>query len=149
MIAGGAVGATTLWGVVLAVLNRHWYAGLLKPTFAPSPWLAGAAWLALGMSIAGGLHRILEQADYLPDRPGALRMVFISLGLDVAWCWLFFAGRHPSVALAVAAALAVATMVTAWRFAVVDRRAGMLLLPWVVAAIFIFLVDLSIAQRNT
>ena len=46
------------------------------------------------------------------------------------------------------AALALAAILAAWRCAQVDRRAGLLLVPWVLATIFALLVDLSIALRN-
>ncbi len=132
----------------MAASNAHWYAGLLKPTFAPPPWLAGLASLLLAACLALALFRVLGTPDYLPDRPTALRLFSLALVLDAAWTWLFFGGRHPSVALAVAAALAVAVTLAAWRFATVDRRAGLLLVPWTLAASFTALVDLSIAVRN-
>ena len=142
------MGLTTAWEAALAASNMRWYAGLLKPTFAPSPGMALAATLVLAATLASAFFRVLCRPDYLPDRPGALRVFLLGLGLDVAWSWLFFAGRHPSVALAVAAALASTAILSAWRFAVIDRRAGLLLLPWVLATGFAFLLDLSIALRN-
>lgn len=115
---------------------------------APPPWLAGLGSLALAATIGTALFRVLGRPDYLPDRPGAIRLFIVTLGLDAAWSWLFFAGRHPSAGLVAAAALTVGAAATAWRAAVVDRRAGLLLVPWVLAAGFAFLLDLSIAQRN-
>lgn len=132
----------------IAAANLRWYAGLLKPTFSPAPWLAALASVALGTSMAVAFYRVLRRPDYLPDRPAAIRAFLAGLCLDVLWSWLFFAGRHPSMALAVAGALASMVVVSAWRFAVVDRRAGMLLAPWVSASVFAFLLDLSIALRN-
>ena len=132
----------------MAVSNMHWYAGLLKPTFAPPPWLAGLASLLLAATLALALFRVLGTPDYLPDRPAALRLFGWALSLDAVWSWLFFGGRHPSVALAAAALLAITVALTAWRFATVDRRAGLMLIPWMLAAGFTFLLDLSIALRN-
>lgn len=132
----------------IAYANLRWYAGLLKPSFSPTPWLAAAASLALGAAVTGALYRVLRSPDYHPDRPAALRVFAGGLAFDVLWAWLFFAGRHPSVALAAAGALAVVAAAAAWHFAAVDRRAGWLLLPWVLAATFAFLLDLSIALRN-
>ena len=147
-MSGAVVGAATAWGAVLAAANLHWYAGLLKPALAPPPWLAAVASFALAGLIGAAFYRVLGRPDYLPDRPGAIRLFLACLGLDAAWSWLFFAGRHPTVALAVAAVLTMGAAATAWRFAAVDRRAGLLLVPWVLAAGFAFLLDLSIAQRN-
>lgn len=136
------------WQAAMAAANMRWYAGLLKPTFAPAPWIAALAALALACTTALALFRLLSSPDYLPDRPGALRLFAIGLGLDALWSWLFFAGRHPTIALAAAAALALVSVLAAWRFAVVDRRAGLLLVPWTLATGFAVLLDLSIALRN-
>ena len=133
---------------VIAAGNLRWYAGLLKPNFSPTPLLACVASFALSASLATGFFRILCCPDYLPDRPAAIRIFLAGLALDVLWSWLFFAGRHPTVALAAAGALAVVATSSAWRFAIVDRRAGWLLAPWVFGTGFAFMVDLSIALRN-
>ena len=126
----------------------RWYAGLLKPTFSPAPWLAGITSLGLAAVLALAFFRVLCRPDYRPDRPAAIRAFVLGLALDVLWSWLFFAGRHPTVALAAAAILAATSAVAAWRFAIVDRRAGLMLAPWVMATGFAFLLDLSIALRN-
>ncbi len=132
----------------MAVSNLRCYGGLLKPSFAPAPPIAAVASLGVAGTLVWALFRVLCRPDYLPDRPAAIRIVAVALGLDVLWSWLFFAGRHPSVALAAAAALTVAAIVTTWRFAIVDRRAGLILIPWNLATAFAFLLDLSIALRN-
>ncbi len=140
--------AATACQLSLAASGQRWYGGLLKPTFSPSPGLAAGTSLALAAALSWAFFRVLCRPDYLPDRPSAIRLFLLALGLDVAWCWLFFSGRHPTVALTAAAALAGLVPVAAWRFAAVDRRAGLLLIPWALAAGFAFLLDLSIALRN-
>ena len=132
----------------VAAANLRWYAGLVKPDFSPPPWSAAAPSLLLGAALALGFFRVLCRPDYLPDRPAAIRIFLIGLALDAGWSWLFFAGRHPTLALAVAGALAVVATSAAWHFAVVDRRAGILLIPWTVASAFAFLLVLSITLRN-
>ena len=142
------VTATAAGQAGIALINLRWYAGLLKPTFSPAPWMAGAASVALAAALTAAFYRVLRRPDYLPDRPTALRVFAAGLALDGLWSWLFFAGRHPTVALAAAGALTVMAASAAWHFATVDRRAGLLLIPWVSATAFAFLLDLSIAIRN-
>ncbi len=142
------VGLATAWQAATAASNMQWYSGLLKPTFAPPPWLAGLALVLLAATLSRALFRVWSTPDYLPDRPLALRLFFLALSLDAVWSWLFFGGRHPSVALVAAAALALAAALTVWRVAIVDRRAGLILVPWMLATGFVFLIDLSIALRN-
>ena len=148
MSATAVVAATATAQASIAVANMRWYAGLLKPAFSPPPWLAWVFSASLAAALALGFFRVLRRPDYLPDRPAAIRVFLIGLALDVAWSWLFFAGRHPTLALAASAALAVAAGYSTWLFAIVDRRAGLLLSPWIFAAGFAVLLDLSIALRN-
>ena len=136
------------YGVVAAATGLRWYAGLAKPAFAPPVWLAAAAGVALAALLAWAFFRILCRPDYLPDRPAGIRLFVIMLGLGAAWSWTFFAGRHPTLALAVATILVVAAITTAWRFAALDRHAGLMLLPCVLAALFTALLDLSITLKN-
>ncbi len=143
-----SVGVGTALQAVIATSNLRWYGGLLKPTFSPDPWLAALAALAIAATVSAGFFRVLCRPDYLPDRPAAIWVIGLGLALDVVWTWLFFAGRHPTVALAAAGALAVMVASAAWHAFGVDRRAGLLLLPWVAAAGVAFLLDLSIALRN-
>ncbi len=132
----------------IAASGLRWYMGLNRPAFSPAPGLAAVGSLVLAAAVAWAFHRVLCRPDYLPDRPAAIRSLLVALALDVAWAWLFFAGRHPTVALAAAGLLLVAASVACWRFAVVDGRAGLLLAPWVLAAGFAFLLDLSVARLN-
>ena len=140
-------GAAVLAGAIAAP-NLHWYAGLLRPAFSPPPLLAAAASSCLVPPTAWAFHRVLRRPDYLPDRPAAIRVFLLALVLDVLWSWLFFAGRHPTLALAASAGLAMAAIAAAWLFSLVDRRAALLLLPWASATVFVVLLDLSVTLRN-
>ena len=122
-----------MWQGSTAASNMRWYAGLLKPTFSPAPWLAGAASVLLAAALVWSFFRVLCRPDYLPDRPAAIRVGH----------WRVIIG-----CLAVAAALTAVAASATWQFSVVDRRAGLLLVPWVLATGFAFLLDLSIALRN-
>lgn len=146
--ASGAVLAAAGWQVFNASNNSRWYAGLSKPTFTPPLWFVAAAVIALTVALISALYRVLRSPDYLPDRPSAIRWIAAGLVLDAVWSWLFFAGRHPSVALVAAALLAIAAAASSWTFAAVDRRAGLLLLPWLAGALFLVIFDLSITLKN-
>jgi len=133
---------------VIVATNMRWYGGLSKPSFAPPIWLAVPVWAALVVLLAWAFFRVLCRPDYLPDRPGAIRVFMIMLALGVVWCWACFYGRHPTMGLLMAALTAAAACLTAWRFAIVDRKAGLLLLPGFLAIIFAALIELSISVRN-
>ena len=132
----------------MAWINLRWYGGLTKPALSPPAPLALAVSALLTVTTAWGFARVLSRPDYLPDRPVAIRLILVALAVDALWAWLFFAGRHPSVALGAAGALAVTAALATRRSFVVDARAGLLLLPWLAATVFVFLLDLSITLRN-
>lgn len=140
--------AFSAWQAYSAVSALRWYAGLLKPTFTPSTAVVVTSFLLLALTLAWSLARLLRSPDYLPDRPIAIRLVVLGLALDAAWSWVFFAGRHPTVALAAAGALALTAAASAWKASAVDGRAGLLLVPWTLGAGFAFVFDLSIALKN-
>ena len=147
-LAAGAAAAVVAWSILAALANRHWYAGLLKPFFAPAPWLAGLLLVLVASAAGRGLFRVLCQPDYHPDRPRAIRMVLAVFGVAAAWVWAFFVGRHPTLSLALAAALVLGSGLAIWRVAAVERRAAALLAPWALAAVLVALVDLSVRLRN-
>ena len=144
MVALASIG----WPILAAVASRHWYAGLLKPFFAPAPWLAGLMLLAAAAAAGRALFRILCRPDYHPDRLRAVWTLSVALAIAAVWVWAFFVGRHPTLSLALAAALIVAAALAVARAAAVERRAALLLLPWTAACVLVGLVDLSVRLRN-
>ncbi len=133
---------------VIVASNMRRLGGLSTPSFAPPIWLAVPVWVgALALS-AWAFFRVLCRPDYLPDRPGAIRAVSMMLVLGVVWCWAFFDGRHPTLGLLTGAMTAAAAGLTAWRFTIVDRKAGLLSLPNVLTIFFAALIELSISVRS-
>ena len=133
---------------IIVASNMGRLGGLSTPSFAPPIWLAAPVWVGVVALSAGALFRVLCRPDYLPDRPGAIRAMRMMLGSGVVWCWAFFDGRHPTLALLTGAMTAAAAGLTAWRFTIVDRKAGLLLLPSVLTILFAALVELSISVRS-
>ena len=132
----------------MAWVDGHWPTGLMKPGVSRFGWLVLAGSVVWTLCAAWAFFRVLRRPDYLPDRPGAIRLFSIAQVVSAAWAWLSFAGRHPNLALGVAALLAVTAALTVRRFAVVDGRAGLLLVPWLAATVMALLMDLSIVLKN-
>ena len=148
LLSAGLATVSVVWPLLAALANQRWYAGLLKPFFAPAPWLAALMLIGVAAAEGQGLFRVLCRPDYHPDRWRAVRTIVMSVAVAAAWVWAFFVGRHPTLSLALAAALVVVSGLAMWRAAAVTRSASLLLVPWTLAAILVALVDLSVRLRN-
>lgn len=107
-----------------------WYSTLNKPWFTPPSWVFGPVWLALYalMGIAAGL--VWNSKSKLKER--ALQIYGFQLLLNVVWSLLFF-GLHASLyALIDIVAMWIAIAATIFVFYKVDKRAGWLLVPYII-----------------
>jgi benzodiazapine receptor len=119
----------------------EWYSTLQRPAIAPPNWVFGPVWTALFALIGGAVWLVWRQAD---DQSGAVR---VALGVfavhflaNLAWSAVFFGMQAIGAGLAVIAVLWVLILATMWAFARVDRRAALLLVPylcWVTFAAFL------------
>ena len=123
VLVAAAVGA-------LATRNaRAFYAGLVKPTWAPPGWLFGPVWTALYLLMGVAAWLVWRTAGWA-GAAGALSLFLGQLACNVSWSWVFFAWRRGALAFAdivLLLALIVATIVA---FAHVHRLAAVLLLPY-------------------
>jgi len=117
-------------GLITAPQIETWYATLEKPGFTPPNWVFGPVWTLL--------YALQGVAAWLLWRAGTgSREVRVALGLfaaqfvlNLAWSPAFFGLESPVLGLVVIVPLWVAivgTMGASWR---VDRRASVLLVPY-------------------
>lgn len=116
--------------LTLPAIRSGWYAGLQKPAFTPPDWIFGPIWTALYFSLAVAAWMVwrLESEDALV-KP-ALLLFFIHLILNVLWPALFFSKQRPDWAFFEIILLWVLGMFTAIVFFRINRRAGLLLIPY-------------------
>lgn len=149
------------WTVAVAGLGSAatdlgpWYAALKQPPWKPpDPWFGPAwtlifalsawgcarAWLAAGPATGG--------ADARAGRRALLWATALNSVLNVAWSWLFFRLKRPDWALWewLPFWLSIAVLVAcAWRL---DRRAGLLLLPYLAWVAFAGALNAAVVQLN-
>jgi tryptophan-rich sensory protein len=140
-LAAGGVGA-------LATRDaRAFYAGLVKPSWAPPGWLFGPVWTVLYLLMGVAAWLVWRRAGWSGAR-GALTLFVVQLVVNAAWSWIFFAWRHGALALAdivILLALIVATMIA---FARVNGLAAVLLLPYLGWVMFATALTYSIWRSN-
>lgn len=122
-LAAGAVGA------LATAQARDFYAGLVRPAWAPPGWVFGPVWTVLYILMGVAAWLVWRRGGW-SGATGALSLFVVQLVCNAAWSWIFFAWRRGALALAdivLLLALIVATMLA---FARVDRLAAVLLVPY-------------------
>jgi tryptophan-rich sensory protein len=116
-----------------------WYASLAKPAFAPPNWVFAPVWLTLYTFIGIGLYWVWNRGLTKKTVP-AIRLFAIQLALNAGWSVLFFGLQSPAWAFAEIVVLWAFIALTIWKFYAVDRKAGWIMVPyivWVTAAAFL------------
>ncbi|WP_459193333.1 TspO/MBR family protein [Halosimplex sp. J119] len=131
-----------LVGAAPAILSgpgSTWFQNLVKPDIYPPPWLFGVVWTLLFtlMGVALALVWLADDGSAVADgrdgwtaRKVALVLFAGQMVLNVAWTPAFFAAQNLLAGLVVIVALWPAVLATIWAFDRVDRRAALLLVPY-------------------
>ncbi len=125
-----------------------WYPSLTKPAFTPPSWVFAPVWTTL--------FALLGVAAWLVWRVGLDdRRVQVALGLfagqyvvQVAWSGVFFGLENPLGGLVVIAVLWVAIVATVVAFVRVDRRAALLLVPYLAWVSFATVLNYELWRLN-
>lgn len=140
-LAAGVVGA-------LSTRNaREFYAGLVKPVWAPPGWLFGPVWTALYLMMGIAAWLVWRRAGWA-GAPGALSLFLAQLVCNALWSWVFFAWHRGALAfgnIVLLLGLVAATLVA---FARVHRLAAVLLLPYLAWIAFATMLTYSIWRAN-
>ncbi|MFB6130828.1 MAG: TspO/MBR family protein [Salinigranum sp.] len=140
-----------LAGIVPGVLTAEdvatWYQTLDQPSFTPPDWVFGPVWTLL-FGLMGISLYLVRRDGRGSDRRSALGAFTVQLGLNVAWTLIFF-GRHAIFGgLLVIAGLWVAIVTTILAFARVNRRAALLLVPYLLWVSFASALNFEIWRLN-
>jgi len=108
----------------------NWYVTLTKPWFTPPNWLFGPVWITLFTLMGISLYWILQKDSKIVKMP---LIVFASqLVLNTLWNFLFFGLRNPLYGLIGILSLWMLIAVTIIEFYRVSKKAGLILLPYIV-----------------
>lgn len=124
-------------------VNSEWFQGLEKPWFYPPPAAFGVVWTLLYAAIAVAGWLAWRSGGGAPLVPWSLQLL-----LNLGWSLLFFGWRSPGWALAEIVLLLAAvswTLMVFWR---ADRRAGLLLVPYLAWVGFAAVLNLAIVVLN-
>jgi benzodiazapine receptor len=125
-----------------------WYAGLVRPGFAPPDRLFGPVWAILYALIAIAAWRVWTTDAGRSGVRGALAMFLVQLALNALWSPVFFGAKRPDVAFVVILLLLGALGVTLVQFFRLSRIAGWMLVPYLVWTAYAAVLNGAIVLLN-
>jgi tryptophan-rich sensory protein len=141
-------------GAITAGAIPGWYATLAKPSWNPPSWLFGPVWTVLYVAMGVAAWRVWRAGRTpLPPAQGpvvrrALIAYGVQLALNASWTPVFFGLKRIDIALVIIVAMLLAIAETTRRFYRVDRRAALLLLPYLAWVAFATVLNARIWQLN-
>ncbi len=108
-----------------------WYADLNKPFFTPPNWLFGPVWITLYTLMGISLYLVWEKGPGKEKVRSALLAFIGQLVLNSMWSVVFFGLRSPLYGLIMIVAMWFVILITIFKFCKVDRKAALLLLPYI------------------
>ncbi|HEX2653415.1 MAG TPA: TspO/MBR family protein [Xanthobacteraceae bacterium] len=135
-------------GVVTLPKIPNWYAGLVKPSFNPPPWVFGPVWTSLYILMAIAAWRVWSSEAPQRAKRTALVLFGIQLFLNALWSPLFFGAERPLWAFVDIVLLCGFVVLTLVRFAQIDRPAGWMLAPYLVWIVFAAVLNGAIVFLN-
>lgn len=125
-----------------------WYQELRKPPWQPPDWLFGPAWTLIYALTALAGAMAWQAARTGRERRRILGLFGLNAGLNVLWSWLYFTWQRPGWALAEAVLLWLSIVLLIKGIAPLSRRAGWLLLPYLLWVSFATVLNLAIVLLN-
>jgi benzodiazapine receptor len=119
------------------------------PWFIPLGPGFGLIWLVLTISVIASFYLILRSSPDNKLRRVAIAAYVAGLAIHTVWAWLLFARRLPMPSLFAVALFVLIVIVAIWAAAHVDRRASLLLGPYLAWALFAAVATAHIATRAT
>ncbi len=109
----------------------QWYATLQRPALAPPNWVFGPVWTTLFALIGVALWLVWRQVDSSPHEVRLGFGVFVlHFVFNLGWSAVFFGIQEIGWGLVVIGILWLLIVATMWAFDRVDRRAALLLVPY-------------------
>jgi tryptophan-rich sensory protein len=132
---------------VLSGPGSPWFQALVKPAIYPPPWVFGVVWTAL-FTLLGVTLALVWLAEAGRTRQVALGLFVAQMVLNVAWTPAFFALENLLWGLVVIVALWPLVAATLWAFARVDRRAAVLVVPYLAWVTFAAVLNYQFLALN-
>ena len=109
-----------------------WYVTLQKPSFTPPNWLFGPVWTTLFTLMGISLYLVWNKGLENKNVKSSVFIFFLQLVLNVFWSFLFFGLKFPFYAFIEIIILWITIAVTIFKFYNVSKKAGLIIIPYLV-----------------
>ncbi len=125
-----------------------WYAGLVKPDFAPPNWVFGPVWITLFVLMGIAAFLIWQKGLERRDVKIALGIFIGQLMLNTLWSIIFFGLHNPGIAFIEIIFLWLSIIATIISFAKISKPAAWFLVPYILWVSFASYLNYSIWILN-
>jgi len=129
-------GCGLLGGMVTVRAVATWYPALVKPWWTPPAWVFGPVWTVMYALMGLAAARVWIRHGRTKGGRLSLILFGVQLALNCTWSFLFFGARVPGFAFAEIVLLWIAILALALWWWWLDRRASLLLVPYLVWVAF-------------
>lgn len=135
-------------GIATSSSINSWYISLNKPGFNPPNWIFGPVWTILYLSQSISLYLIRTTTSEPVAKLISLLFFSFQLVLNLLWSVFFFLLRSPRLSLAEIGLLIITVIFTIISSYRVNRRAGLILLPYLAWISFAAYLNYAIVRLN-
>ncbi len=125
-----------------------WYATIQKPLFNPPNWLFAPVWTTLFLLMGISLYLVWEKGLEKKEVKLAVSVFGVQLALNILWSFLFFGLQNPFLAFIEIVLLWIAILATTILFYGISKKAGLLLIPYLLWVSFAAFLNYSIWILN-
>lgn len=127
---------------------KGYYATLIKPSFAPAPWVYSIVWPIMYLLMGLAAYRIWMNRKLNIKAMRGLTYYLIQLFFNFVWSIVFFGMKLQMVSVICIFLLLGLVMITTKAFAKVDKKARNLMIPYVLWTMFATVLNVSIWYLN-
>lgn len=129
------------------MFNYDWYKTLIQPPLAPPGWLFAPVWTVLYITMLISLF-IYAITPSVKDKSWGCVLFFLQFVLNLVWTPIFFGMMNIGLALVVIILLDVLVIWNIVEFCKVSKKAGLLLIPYLVWILFATYLNAGIFVLN-
>ncbi len=127
---------------------QEWYPILIKPALNPPSWIFAPVWTTLYVMMGVAAFLVWKRGGELKNVALPLSLFVIQLVLNALWSIIFFGIHNPKLAFIEILLLWVAILATIISFMKISKRAGWLLVPYLLWVSFASYLTFSIWMLN-
>ena len=139
-------------GLISSIVTKNaipnWYENLEKPFFSPPNWVFGPVWTFLYTLMGIAIGRVWFFGRRHLWGKTAIYHILSQLILNGLWSLVFFGLRNPSLSMVVIVILWILIQRTIFWFRLVDKKASIMLYPYIVWVSFASILNAFIIYLN-